>query len=589
MIIGVLAGELEKISEEISATESRVVEKLVELLTPEPITGPFPAHALIRALPVQPEFTIDQLHQFYAYKKRILPGNHGKTEEKSVFFTPTAPFKLFRGKVQFQASGKKLFKMPEEQHKEVLALSRSTMPLPPSNLWLGLELHESLNSIEGLSLCFDLRNAAYEESFYNSLARGKWTINGHPLQIAPGYNIEAESSTTALDTMIKLETHISAKICRHVNNFYRKKFLTLSNGATNLNQLTGSAGIPPEFKGVFKEEELEEINKKLYWVRIELPDAFPADMLDDVNCSMNCFPVINRQRNEFTQTSREFINIIPLQTDDAYLDIISVSNTEGEHYALKSFSKPKDIKKGSYLLRQGGVGRFDSRNAKEIINYLLELLRDESAAFSVLGVDMISSMLRELNQTITRLEGRLSESDVVKENTAYLMLRANPDDETVFVEFWSTQGTFSNHIKAGTPLNIYEGSDIVQDSATLITSSLGGRERLDTQERLSAYRKTLLSRGRVVTAEDIKALCYEHFGKGLEKVEIKKGTMKSPVVNQGFVRTIDIHIHLDKRKAAYEKEELKFLQEDLLVKLEEQSANVLPYRVYTKHGRESVK
>ena len=56
--------------------------------------------------------------------------------------------------------------------------------------------------------------------------------------------------------------------------------------------------------------------------------------------------------------------------------------------------------------------------------------------------------------------------------------------------------------------------------------------------------------------------------------------MKSQVVNQGFLRTIDIYVHLDKRKIAYDEEELKFLKDDLLVKLEEQSSNVLPYRCF---------
>lgn len=50
MIIGSLAGELEKVSGEIAATESRVVERVVELLTPEPVTGPYSAHGILNAV-----------------------------------------------------------------------------------------------------------------------------------------------------------------------------------------------------------------------------------------------------------------------------------------------------------------------------------------------------------------------------------------------------------------------------------------------------------------------------------------------------------------------------------------------------------
>ncbi|MCK5701335.1 MAG: type VI secretion system baseplate subunit TssF, partial [Cyclobacteriaceae bacterium] len=407
MIIGCLAGELEKVSEGIAATESRVVERLIELLTPEPITGPYSAHAIIRAIPTQPHFIIDSLHQFYGYKKKPIPGNHAKVEEKSIFFSPTASYKLFRGKVNFLATGKKLFEFQEEQYKEVYALAQSSMPLPPTDLWLGLEFDDELESLMGLSLFFDLRNEMYEEAFYNSLVKGRWSINGHPIQMTQGFNIEAETERTGLDTMIKQEMNVCAKICSHVNNLYQKKFLTLSGGGNTLEQLFWPEEYPRLFKDAFNQKDLDGLDRKLYWIKVELQEAFPADILEDVTCSMNCFPVINRRLNEFTQTSRDFINIIPLQTEDAFLDIKSVSNSEGNLYSLKSFSSAKGMEKGSYILRHGGVGRFDKRNAMEILNYLLELLRDESAAFSVLGTDMISSNLRELNQMIARLEQRL--------------------------------------------------------------------------------------------------------------------------------------------------------------------------------------
>jgi hypothetical protein len=297
---------------------------------------------------------------------------------------------------------------------------------------------------------------------------------------------------------------------------------------------------------------------------------------------MNCFPVINRQLNDFTVSSRENINIIPLDTEDSFLDIKNVSNSGGKSYTMKSFSSLTDIQKGTYILRQGGIARFDSRNAREMINYLLELLRDESAAFSVLGSDMISSNLRELNQGIARLDQRLQDSNVVKENLSYIMLKSDSQDDMIFVEFWSTKATGANKIKPGQKLTVYEGSDIKSDSVVLMTPTIGGRDKLDTGDRLNAYRRTLLSRGRVVTAEDVKVLCYEHFGKSVDQVEVSRGIMKGEAVNTGFVRTIDIHISLSKRMTPFTAEEMKFLVDDLNIKLKEQSMNNMPYRIFVK-------
>ncbi|TLX71650.1 hypothetical protein E9993_19990 [Labilibacter sediminis] len=580
MIIGALSGELEKVSEQIAGTESRVVEKLVELLTPDPITGPVPAHSLISAIPSQPNFTIDSLYQFYLYKKRSIDSNSNKNEEKTIFFSPTGKYKLFQGRVNYIATGDKLFEVKKNVYKDVCAVSQTKLPVSNSILWIGLELNSQLESLEGLSLYFDLRNEMYQNDFYQALYKGNWSINGQAIQIEQGFYKTTENTRTELDNFLLLDMSTTAKICSHINRFYQKKVFTIKQGDAKIESLMVAERFPSVFEKTFNLEDLKAMDKPLIWIKVELPNTLPTDVLEDINCNINCFPVMNRHLNSFTQTSKEFINIIPLQSEDTFLDMNSVTNSEGKVYTQKFFSSRGEVTKGSYILRQGGVGRFDSRDAMEIINYLLELLRDESAAFAVLGADMISSNLRELNQTIARMENRLKESNTSKEKTSYLMLKARSDDDIVFVEFWSTQGTFANQIKAGSTLTIYEGSDIMPDSVSFVTTTIGGRDSMDTEERINTYRKTLLSHGRVVTAEDIKAVGYEHFGNVIKNIEVKKGFMNSAKAGQGFVQTIDVHINFDKRKTAFKEDEIKYFKEDFLVKLEERSANILPYRCF---------
>ena len=584
MIIGALASELEKVSSEIHYSESRVVEKLIELLTPESMTGAFPAHTVLYAMPVQPFFRIYPEYQFYCYKKIKNPSNPAKTEEKSVFFTPAGSYNLHKGNIRFLATGKNIFEIQEEQYKEVYSQSRLDKGLAPSTMWFGLEFDDGVQSIDGLSLYFDLRSKFHEDAFYQSLSRGKWYINGHPVQFSQGYGENSEMIKQYIDAILKQELDVTAKVCNHINRFYSKNFITLSNGNYSLEQLSWQENIPPAFKDIFDHKELEKLPQKLCWIKVELSQPMLEETLEDVFCSINCFPAINRQLNDFTRTSKEYINIIPLYTEDAFLDMKKVTNNNGEPYTLKTFTSVDDITKGAYIIRHSGIGRFDSRNAVEILNYLLELLRDESAAFSILGTDMITTNLRELNQTISRLEQRLEDCHVTKESTSYMMLKALPEDETVFIEFWSTTGSFANKIKAGNKLSIYEGSDLVQDSVRFMTPTFGGREKMDTGEKVNTYRKALLSRDRIITAEDIKALCFEHFDNALEKVEISKGVMKGLLVNSGFVRTIDIYLIFSKQTAKFDDEELKFLKEDLKVKLEERSTNILPYRIFIKEN-----
>jgi hypothetical protein len=103
---------------------------------------------------------------------------------------------------------------------------------------------------------------------------------------------------------------------------------------------------------------------------------------------------------------------------------------------------------------------------------------------------------------------------------------------------------------------------------------------METEERVNAYRKVLLSHGWVVTAEDIKALCCEHFGTNLKKVEIKKGLQIGRTTYCGLMQTLDIHLTQAKTCDEMDEEELDFLIKDLLIKLQEQSTNVFHSDVF---------
>lgn len=580
MILGALSHELELVSDEIQNTESRIVEKLVQLLTPEPITGPFPAHGILKAEPVQPVFNITPEHQFYMYKKLKSPTDPLKSEEKSIFFTPAGNYRLFDGTVRYLVCGNRFYEFKKEGYKEPCADPLKGKSLPLNSFWLGVDLSEGVETLDGLQIYFEMRNEEHAGAFYQSLPHGLWLINDIPVTPAHGYGNEPGRHRQDMENVIRQEVDVTAKITRHVNDFYRQQFISLDTGGIRPEKLLVPDHYPKAILDNFNTNELEHSPRSLFWLEIRHGQPVTQEMMDELLCSLNCFPAINRQLNEFTVASRENINIIPLETEDSFLDMKSVTSTGGRSYTLKSFSSLGDIRKGSYILRQGGIARFDSRNAREMINYLLELLRDESAAFSMLGTDMISSNLRELNQGIARLEQRLQDGRVVRENLSYLMLKAESQDYMIFVEYWSTKGSLANKIKSGQKFVIYEGSDIRHETVNLMTPTVGGRDKLETEDRLNAYRRTLLSRGRVVTPEDVKVLCYEQFGKALEKVEVKPGIMKGETATTGFVRTIDITVELSKRSTPYSEDELKFLVEDLKVKLREQSASILPYRIF---------
>ena len=314
---------------------------------------------------------------------------------------------------------------------------------------------------------------------------------------------------------------------------------------------------------------------------------FSYDVLDDLTISINCFPVVNRHLNDITYRLQQFFNIIPLLSQEQFFSVEKIESTSNEakgdkEYKYYSFDLFDNSKKGTYTIRSGDLERFDSRNAMEYINYLVELLRDESRSFSALGQDFISSAIKSLNQSISQIEQKIKQSGVIVENTpAYLLINPIADSDTIFIRFWTSNGEQGNFVRGGSQLEMYEGSQFKKEGLALMTTTTGGANKLKNTETLAAYKSVLTSRGRIMTQEDIKSFCdYFLYGKAdVKSLEVTKGVGIGTGPLQGLIPTVDININALK-KDQLEAEEWDALKHELLVNLEEQSAVNLNYRVF---------
>ncbi len=379
--------------------------------------------------------------------------------------------------------------------------------------------------------------------------------------------------------LISREIDLSSKISYYVNSYFDRQFLNLHIKDSEVFTESEGGKIPDALAASIGEKELADINENVTWIELQFNTPLTDEMFENLTCSLNCFPVMNRRQNEFTVSTREFLNIIPLHTEDVFFDLKSVTNSNGELYKTDHFKCQGDISKGSALLRPDGVGRFDSRSAMEYLEYLLELMKEESAAFNVIGSDMIASNLRELNQAIARLEKKIEDVQLEKGDTAYLMLKPQDGDRQVFVEFWSVNCTFANNIRAGSALNIYRADDLDYGASRLMTTTTGGREKPSTEARINTFRRALQSGDRVVTKEDIKALCFEILGESISRVDIEKGIEKGSGKAEGFMRTIDISLTI-KKGVEMSIAEQNDLRQKLMVTLETRSSNIFPFRIF---------
>ncbi|MBD3661281.1 MAG: type VI secretion system baseplate subunit TssF, partial [Arenibacter algicola] len=113
LLLGSCAFELEKISREINNSESRIIERLINILTPQPITSPHPAYAIAYAKPAKKGAKVLADYQFYTEIK-LADQSEIKTKEKQIYFSPTGTFGLTDGRLRYLAAHKRVYEFIED-------------------------------------------------------------------------------------------------------------------------------------------------------------------------------------------------------------------------------------------------------------------------------------------------------------------------------------------------------------------------------------------------------------------------------------------------------------------------------------------
>ena len=237
------------------------------------------------------------------------------------------------------------------------------------------------------------------------------------------------------------------------------------------------------------------------------------------------------------------------------------------------------------MLRKGGVSRFDRRNASELLQYLLELIKDETAAFAAMGINSVNETLKQINQHVASLHQVAKEKNFVEANNPYLIISSGNESEEIScsISYWSTAAEEANNLKPGTTLiTENKGNRSINSTAVMIQPSVGGRKKLSSQDKILEYRSALLTRGRIVTIADIRAFGMNHFKNTIIGIEVQKGTKKEVSLKGGFSRTIDVYLLRKKDLDNMKEEEWTYLCESFLLKLKNASANIYPYRLFEK-------
>jgi len=421
---------------------------------------------------------------------------------------------------------------------------------------------------------FDLRNEAAKQLFYESLRHTKWSLDEYQLEMRSGLLSNEEDAYARLSN----ELDITSKTENLVLSYYSHMFQTLAGSNIPDKKLSTLAKpYPEEFAKYYPPSVLQKLVEPLLWVKVQFPVAVSKDIIGDLVCCINTFPIINRRLNDFSFRLMDQLNIVPLASKDIFYDLKSIYSSNKMAYTEDKQEKLNLMEAGNYALRRGGVARFDARNAQEILAYVVDLLRDESASFSVLGNDFISSNIKQLNQLLAMLNQKLDTDPGAIEQMAYVLVKPKAGNENISVEFWSTSGAVANNIRVGSKLSVYAGSDVKGDSVVLMTTSTGGKEKLNSNESLLTYKKALLTRDKIVTQQDVLATCKAHLGDLVRKVEISKGYKVSHGVKQGISAVVNVK--LIPSNIAPAGKDWETICHELSLTLNQRSSGLVPYEV----------
>ena len=544
LLMEVYAAELEKISNEMSLSRERVLQKMVQLMAPDVLTAPMPASAILFAQSMDERQLLEEKEQFLLTQSPDAARTQGP-DAAELWFSPAGAFSVTDTRVQYLATGNRLFRYDTPGERETL--TPLTTPLEPHVVWLGLSGEPTaLKDAQFYFECPDPGAAV----FYHHLPGAKWYYGNELLPSTSGFN-QPDIYDDELAGWLRAPHNISLNVTRMVRNIHRHKFLHIAENANiHIERNASPPNLTPDFAKELKTEQL-------FWVRIEFPENIHGSLLANLQCQVNCFPVVNRQLHELTYRLKDWINILPLRCEQGrqFLDLHSVVDQDGTSL-LRSTSNtpaahapPTEVK---ILLRKGGVGRFDERDARTVTEHLLQLLRDESAAFSLYNRDFLTAEVKQIQQVINRLSQEMEKSDTTADAVPYLEVTLNGDSTNrhLAVGYWSTQGAAANRVRSGTNLLAYRNGGLRQGNILLLTRPQGGRDRLAPQESIPAYKSAVLSKDRIMSPEDIRLFCLRETGAQATTITVKKGVMVGTGRQAGFVKTIDIHIFLDEREYA---------------------------------------
>ncbi|MCX8532340.1 type VI secretion system baseplate subunit TssF [Chryseobacterium luquanense] len=539
LLIDAFSTEVFKANNEIQTVNARILEKLAKLLTPSIYTHPIPAHGLAYTAPDESSEILLEHTEFF-FKKHMNSTIKSESDKQlNIPFTPVGSVRTNKVQTAVMFVGNTCYSLDERLNK--IPISRvQGRPEDYRKVTIGIDVSKFTNEKFPKTLSIYCSNPAFEhlDFVYKLLPYSTVSSNGNPMFIKEGISYIKNPQVEGYEQIFH-EQSIKSKIIDDIKSIYHHKFIEV----TGLSRDLFTRSLPQDLDFLNGREEIEKyLNGKEYlWLTFEFPPQFSSEILDNFTFVLNAFPVYNRGWKK-TEYSLDIMgNNIPLITEDAehFLYVDEVQDGDGRKYTEIPFTPSDNLKKGLYTVRKGGMERFNNRNAVDMISNVLELTRDEIAAFSLLNRDNVKGILGEMSDKMKSMVQKVNNAKrSIRQELNYVIMEPVDKTDHTYASFWITHCTFANHMRPGTELS----NQLKSQSMILLTETIGGAEEQKGSDSIQAYKYALTTRDKIISLEDVKNYCRMVLKDEMKDVRVKRGTMISNKPKEGFIRTVEVEI-----------------------------------------------
>ncbi len=568
LLFDAVAAELEAVGYEIRDIQNNLLHEMAALMLPESLLGARPASCVLMAQPSDTTAILKSDTSFSTLAQIQNPGE--PVHEAELNFTPVGEVKLFSVQPGFIRIGHKVYKYLPEGRKLQVHDEQAGNDLV-NEIHFTLHGRDIPADLSGLQVFFDLRGHSEANAFYFALQNGALEINGIDTDFTRGY-YKNNQYQTGLQEAFQDEGDYFRKVQKEIAAWYADQFITLAESGTR--GLQQSSPIVENLPAKLTQEILDS---QPLFCTLRLGRHFRMEVLDRLQMGVNAFPAVNRKPEKIFYKTDKWINIIPLPVNDNFLDIQSIEGLGGASYKIRSGNHENAVSENEAIIRTARVGKSTSREIRNTIKNLLETIRDESAYFSLTSNDFISSRLTEISRVLTRMEDQLQISKDEKPSFTYVMLRAVNAGETIQVNYWTTAPKEAAHVKAGMSFRPVQHTLTGTAGTYSLTSAMGGAETPGDYQRKQMLVRQLLSRGKIVSSEDVKLLCYELLGNRLKDMQVRKAMTIQAGRQAGIARVIEIVIRIDKTE--FSESELVSVEKQLRYLLDTQGTFMFPFDI----------